>query len=252
MADMTYAVHTRTCIYLLDEAGICGWALPTGEAPPIGAERCIGSQFVACLDLGVDGGLVGELRVGAAALFARHEKGRIVLLRTQPIERLELRSPEGDAEPEPEDDLPFGTDTMPLPEPSQPPYASPPAARPSAPPPPPRPPPPRHPTLRLPDTPPAEVRIVPPPPASSSGLDDAPTPTALLPGVGSGGALELDLEDLLSVSITEVTVSLPRARDFGAAGGRAPTDHRPWPTDLGVPAAPGNLPPPPKPPPRRA
>ena len=95
MAEMTYAVHTRTCIYLLDQEGVCGWALPTGEAPPIGAERCIGAQFVACLDLSVEGGLVGDLRLGTSALFARQENGRLVLLRTQAIEHVDLK-PEGD------------------------------------------------------------------------------------------------------------------------------------------------------------
>jgi hypothetical protein len=54
---------------------------------------CIGAQFVACLDFRVSGGLVGELLVGASALFVRMEDGRAVLLRTTPIEHVEFRRP---------------------------------------------------------------------------------------------------------------------------------------------------------------
>jgi hypothetical protein len=89
MAEMVYAVHTRTCTYLLDEEGVCGWVTsPSGSQAQ---DRCIGAQFVACLDLSVEGGLVGELRVGAAGLFARRENGRFVLLKTSEIERVEYR-----------------------------------------------------------------------------------------------------------------------------------------------------------------
>src|SRR5437879_2891384 len=102
MSDMAYAVHTRTCIYLLDDDGICRWTLaPTGVSAP-GAERCVGAQFVACLDLRVEGGLVGELMIGAAALFARVEHGRFVLLRTPIIEYVEYRAEEQPAAPEPQ------------------------------------------------------------------------------------------------------------------------------------------------------
>ena len=100
---MAYAVHTRSCTYLLDDDGICRWTLaPTGVQVP-GAERYLGAQFVACLDVREIGGLVGELRNGATALFARSENGRLVLLRTPVIEFVEHRAEEGDAsEPEPE------------------------------------------------------------------------------------------------------------------------------------------------------
>lgn len=88
---MAYAVHTRSCTYLLDDDGICTWTLaPTGVPVP-GAERFLGAQFVACLDVREAGGLVGELRVGAAALFARSENGRLVLLRTPLIDFVEHR-----------------------------------------------------------------------------------------------------------------------------------------------------------------
>lgn len=91
MSDTLYTVHTRTCTYLLDEDGICRWVRSPSNAP---AEvGCIGAQFVACLDLRVNGGLVGELLVGAFALFVRNENGRAVLLRTTPIEQVEFRRP---------------------------------------------------------------------------------------------------------------------------------------------------------------
>jgi len=94
MSDMAYAVHTRTCIYLLDDDGICRWTLAPSGVPAPGAERCVGAQFVACLDLRAEGGLVGELRIGGAALFAQVENGRFVLLRTPIIDYVEHRAEE--------------------------------------------------------------------------------------------------------------------------------------------------------------
>ena len=94
MSDMAYAVHTRSCTYLLDDDGICRWTLAPTGVPVAGADRYLGAQFVACLDVREIGGLVGELRIGAAGLFARSENGRFVLLRTPPIEFVEHR-PDG-------------------------------------------------------------------------------------------------------------------------------------------------------------
>src|SRR6185503_20237000 len=97
MSDMAYAVHTRTCTYLLDDEGVCRWVLsPTGTIPPDG-QRSVGAQFVACLDLRVAGGLVGELLIGASILFVRRdeESGRHVLMRTGIIENVEFRRPVG-------------------------------------------------------------------------------------------------------------------------------------------------------------
>jgi hypothetical protein len=107
MSDMAYAVHTRSCTYLLDDDGVCRWTLaPTGVPVP-GADRYLGAQFVACLDVREQGGLVGELRVGAAALFARSEDGRFVLLRTPPIEFVEHRDDDASAEPSPPQYTPY-------------------------------------------------------------------------------------------------------------------------------------------------
>jgi len=93
MSETNYAVHTQTCTYLLDEEGVCRWIVsPTGMVPP-DARLCVGAQFVACLDLRIGGALVGELRIGASALFVQTdaETGRAVLLRTRVIEHVEFR-----------------------------------------------------------------------------------------------------------------------------------------------------------------
>jgi len=97
MSDVTYAVHTAACTYLLDEEGVCRWVMSsTGTIPPDG-QQCVGAQFVACLDLRVAGGLVGELLIGASILFVRvdEESGRHVLMRTGVIENVEFRRPVG-------------------------------------------------------------------------------------------------------------------------------------------------------------
>ncbi|MBK8256163.1 MAG: hypothetical protein IPK82_26275 [Polyangiaceae bacterium] len=100
MSDIVYAVHTRSCTYLLDDEGICRWVLSRSGART--DDRCVGAQFVAALDLRENGGLVGELRIGASALFIRHEDGRFALIRTKPIEHVEMRGAEGTQEPQQE------------------------------------------------------------------------------------------------------------------------------------------------------
>lgn len=106
MSDVAYAVYTTTCTYLLDEEGVCRWVMaPSGTVPPE-ADRCVGAQFVGCLDLRVVGGLVGELLVGAHMLFSRYDDdaGRLILLRTTTIDNVEFRKPveaRGEAQPPP-------------------------------------------------------------------------------------------------------------------------------------------------------
>ncbi len=95
MPNLTYAVHTESCTYLLDEDGVCRWVVsPTGVMQGA-ASAAVGAQFVACLDLRVEGALVAGLAVGAQALFAKLEDGRQVLLRTTPIARVETRGAAG-------------------------------------------------------------------------------------------------------------------------------------------------------------
>lgn len=91
--EVAYAVHTKTCTYMLDESGVCRWIIsPTGMVPA-DIRQCIGAQFVACLDLTQEGGLAGELLLGAAALFVKHDvaSGRSQLLRTGMIFQVETR-----------------------------------------------------------------------------------------------------------------------------------------------------------------
>lgn len=97
MPEVTYAVHTQNCSYLLDVEGVCHWIITkTGGVPPeVG--QCIGAQFVACLDLTAEGGLAGELLLGAAALFAKQEaaSGRMLLLRSGMILHVEYNGADG-------------------------------------------------------------------------------------------------------------------------------------------------------------
>ncbi len=98
--EMAYAVHTRTCTYLLDEDGVCRWVVSPEGVVPSHIRQAIGAQFVACLDLTVEGGLVGDLRAGGMALFVRHaEPDRMVLLRTAPIQHVDNRLGQPDGGP---------------------------------------------------------------------------------------------------------------------------------------------------------
>lgn len=96
MSDIVYAVHTRAGTYLLDDDGFCRWVLSRSGARS--DDRCVGAQFVAALDLRSKGGLVGELRIGSCALFIRSENGRFILIRTKPIEHVEIRDGNSEAE----------------------------------------------------------------------------------------------------------------------------------------------------------
>jgi hypothetical protein len=103
---MAYAVHTRTCTYLLDEDGICRWIVSHRGLVPGHVRQCIGAQFVACLDLSEEGGLTGELRPGTRALFVRHFEDHLVLLRTGPIQSIDDRRDQLPAKPPPAIDPP--------------------------------------------------------------------------------------------------------------------------------------------------
>ena len=92
--DITYAVHTATCTFLLDADGFCRRivATPTSKRREAtrNASRCVGAQYVASLDANVTGMLSEMPRVGAAMLFARvDERGRVSLVRTGIVTRFE-------------------------------------------------------------------------------------------------------------------------------------------------------------------
>jgi hypothetical protein len=97
--DLAYAVHTTTCSYLLDDDGVCQWIVSSQGVVPAHVLQAVGAQFVACLDLSTDGGLIGELRVGAMALLVRHEGDRMVLLRTAAIQNVDDRRSTASEEP---------------------------------------------------------------------------------------------------------------------------------------------------------
>jgi hypothetical protein len=98
--EIAYTAYTETCTLLLDSEGICrsvvavqkpagrGGARPTRI--PTSAEKCLGAQYVATLDLSVPGGMGKVPAPGSQMLFARVEKnGRISLVRSAPIVRFE-------------------------------------------------------------------------------------------------------------------------------------------------------------------
>lgn len=98
MYEMAYAVHTKTCTYLLDDWGVCRWIVSQQGAVPPHIRQCVGAQFVASLDLRAEGGLVGDMKPGSKALFVRQMDDRMVLLRTAEIQRVDDRR-----DPVPED-----------------------------------------------------------------------------------------------------------------------------------------------------
>jgi hypothetical protein len=97
LQELAYAVHTATCTYLLDEDGVCQWIVSPQGAVPSHVQQAVGAQFVACLDMTAEGGLLGELKAGAMALLVRRHEDRMVLLRTAPIQHVDDRRNTGRA-----------------------------------------------------------------------------------------------------------------------------------------------------------
>jgi hypothetical protein len=195
MPDLTYAVHTAACTYLLDDEGVCR-SITVSPPPPPGTERCIGAQFVASLDVHIEGGLSGELCIGAAALFVAAHEGRFVLMRTQPIERVEILGAVPGGPPPPRASLPDGDDPYS--------FAPTPIYERAA-----------HgvPEQRLPAYDVEETALLDPRWSSPGSVDEQP----------------MDLEDFLSISVTEVTVSLPLYRPQAPPSGAAPPHPPPRP-----------------------
>lgn len=97
--DISYAAHTTSCTFLLDDEGICRRIVmaPKGKRRESSrtAAKCVGAQYVASLDGSAAGGLVEMPRVGAAMLFARvDERGRVSLVRTGVLTSFESRAGE--------------------------------------------------------------------------------------------------------------------------------------------------------------
>lgn len=112
MENVAYAVHTRTCTFLLDREGLCLWIVSRHGAVPPELRGCVGAQFVASLHAGLEGLLAGELLIGSAALLVKHdsETDKLVLMRTGTILHVEER----DAAHGAETPRPLGDDTLDL------------------------------------------------------------------------------------------------------------------------------------------
>jgi hypothetical protein len=98
--SLAYAATTDCCTFLLDQDGVCRRVLMANERrgdPTLGgrtraqaARRCIGAQYVASIDVRVQGGLVPMPRVGTPLLFAyTGDDGRLAVVRTGPLVRFE-------------------------------------------------------------------------------------------------------------------------------------------------------------------
>jgi hypothetical protein len=95
--EIAYRAHTETCTLLLDANGICRSVQAISSTYngrpariPSSAERCIGAQFVASLDLHAEGALTHMPEPGGQLLFARIEiDGRITLVRSAPLVQFE-------------------------------------------------------------------------------------------------------------------------------------------------------------------
>ena len=92
--EISYAAHTASCTFLLDEEGICRRIVMAPKAKRRESARtsskCVGAQYVASLDSRAAGLMVEMPRVGASMLFARvDENGRVSLVRTGAVLRFE-------------------------------------------------------------------------------------------------------------------------------------------------------------------
>lgn len=98
--SIAYAATTDACTFLLDQDGVCRRVLLKpdrradttlgGRTRAQAARRCIGAQYVASIDVRVDGALVPMPRVGAPMLFAyTGDDGRLAVVRTGALLRFE-------------------------------------------------------------------------------------------------------------------------------------------------------------------
>ena len=101
--DITYVAQTDTCTFLLDAEGICVSCIPgpgADEETRTTAERCVGAQYVAAIDTGIEGLLAQDPAPGRALLFASVGKdNRVALVRSGPLVHI-TRLEEPEAAPE--------------------------------------------------------------------------------------------------------------------------------------------------------
>ena len=112
--SVAYAATTEGCTFLLDEDGVCRRVLLRherrtdatlgGRTRSQAARRCIGAQYVAAIDVRVEGGLVPMPRLGTPMLFAyTDDDGRLAVVRTGPLTRFETVGAESEREEIPVD-----------------------------------------------------------------------------------------------------------------------------------------------------
>jgi hypothetical protein len=122
---IAYSATTMACTFLLDADGVCQRVLIKderradatlgGRTRAQAARRCIGAQYVATIDVQVEGGLVPMPRVGSAMLFAYvGEDGRFAVVRTGPLVKFETVAAEPADIPVDWDDPDDECNTVPL------------------------------------------------------------------------------------------------------------------------------------------
>ncbi len=94
-------IHTEAAIFAIDEDGVCAYVTSQSGEVPRNANRCRGAEYVACLDLCTEEGLVADPRVGGSALFVgRGASQKMALLRSGVITNVvfvdDVAAPTGD------------------------------------------------------------------------------------------------------------------------------------------------------------
>jgi hypothetical protein len=88
-AQATFFIHTQSCIYALDEDGICRYVVSADGSKLDHVDRCHGAQYVASLDPRTEQCLVADPTAGAHALFVGPGTGqRTALMKTTAITRV--------------------------------------------------------------------------------------------------------------------------------------------------------------------
>lgn len=87
--DIAYIAQTESCTFLLDAEGICVSCIADPGADDVAratAQRCVGAQYVAAIDTGIEGLLARDPLPGRSLLFASvGENRRVALLRSGPL-----------------------------------------------------------------------------------------------------------------------------------------------------------------------
>ncbi len=94
--EIAYIAHTESSMLMLDAGGIClsVQSLLGRKAKGEAAERCVGAQYVASMDLATKGGLIDAPQPGCPMLFAKtNSAGKICVVRTGALLSFETVQP---------------------------------------------------------------------------------------------------------------------------------------------------------------